>query len=86
MKLNNIVGSVLGVEPMQLTDASNSQNTPKWDSLRHIEVIFAIESAYHVRFTMAEITGLKNLGDIRRTLASKSVASEETAAPLLRTA
>jgi acyl carrier protein len=86
MKLNNIVGSVLGVEPVHLTDASNSQNTPKWDSLRHIEVIFAIESAYHVRFTMSEITSLKNLGDIRRILASKSMAAEVAPETVLRTA
>ena len=83
MKLNNIVGSVLGVEPMQLTDASNSQNTPKWDSLRHIEVLFAIENAFHVRFTMPEISGLRKLGDIRNLLATKNVilnaeATEET--------
>lgn len=86
MKLNNIVGSVLGVDAAQLSDVSNSQNTPKWDSLRHIEVIFAIESAYHVRFTMSEITSLKNLGDIRRVLASKNIPGEELVEPLLRTA
>lgn len=86
MKLYNIIGSVLGVEASELGETSNSQNTPLWDSLRHIEVIFAVESAYHVRFTMAEITSLKNLGDIRRILESKTFLEQETAEPYLKSA
>ena len=73
MKLYQIVGNVLGVDPSTLAATSNAENTPNWDSLNHIEVIFAIESAYHVRFTMLEIAGLRNLGDIERILVSKSL-------------
>ena len=73
MKLVQIVANILEIEPSKLFDASNAQNTPRWDSLRHIEVIFAVESAFHVRFTMPEITSLKNLGDIRRLLIAKNV-------------
>jgi acyl carrier protein len=74
MQLYNLVGKVLDVEPALLNDESNAQNTPKWDSLRHIEVLFAIENAFHVRFTMPEISGLRKLGDIRNLLATKNVA------------
>ncbi len=73
MQLYNLVGKVLDVEPALLNDESNAQNTPKWDSLRHIEVLFAIENAFHVRFTMPEISGLRKLGDIRKLLATKNV-------------
>lgn len=73
MKLYQIVGNVLGVDPQTLSPQSNAENTQNWDSLNHIEVIFAIESAYHVRFTMLEIAGLRNLGDIERILVSKSL-------------
>ncbi len=81
MKLNQIVANVLEIDAAQLNDASNAQNTARWDSLRHIEVIFAVESAFHVRFTMPEITSLKNLGDMRRLLIAKNVllAATETA-------
>jgi acyl carrier protein len=71
MRLHQIVGNVLKVDQATLTSDSNATNTKNWDSLRHIEVIFAVESAYHVRFTMPEITSLRNLGDIRRLLVSK---------------
>jgi acyl carrier protein len=73
MQLYQLIGQVLGVDPAQLTEESNAQNTPKWDSLRHIEVIFAMENAFHVRFTMPEIAGLRKLGDIRNLLENKGV-------------
>lgn len=79
MQLHNIVGKVLGVEPATLNDGSNAQNTPRWDSLRHIEVIFAVESAFHVRFTMPEIANLRKLGDIRQLLLTKNVRLNEPA-------
>lgn len=77
MKFYEIVGNILGVEPTTLNEQSNATNVPQWDSLRHIEVIFAIESAYQVRFTMPEIASLRNLGDMRELLATKNVVFDE---------
>jgi acyl carrier protein len=79
MQLYNIIGKVLGVDAGALNDESNAQNTPNWDSLRHIEVIFAVESAFHVRFTMPEIASLRKLGDIRNLLIAKNVRLNEPA-------
>jgi len=73
VKLKTTIGNVLNVDPSVLSDESNSSNTPNWDSLHHIEVIFAVESAFHTRFTMLEISGLRNLGDIRQLLSQKGV-------------
>jgi acyl carrier protein len=77
MKFYEIVGGILGVDPTTLNQQSNASNVPQWDSLRHIEVIFAIESAYQVRFTMPEIASLRNLGDMRQVLLSKNVSFSE---------
>lgn len=78
MQLYQLIGKVLGVDPAQLNEDSNAQNTPKWDSLRHIEVVFAMENAFHVRFTMPEISGLRKLGDIRKLLMAKNVSLNAT--------
>ena len=77
MQLYNLIGKVLGVDPAGLSEESNAQNTPKWDSLRHIEVVFAMENAFHIRFTMPEIASLRNLGDIRKLLTAKNVRLNE---------
>jgi acyl carrier protein len=81
MKLYQIVGNILGVDPATLDEESNAQNTPRWDSLHHIEVIFAVESAYQVRFTMPEIASLRKLGDIRRLLIAKNAPVEPKPVP-----
>lgn len=77
MQLYQLIGKVLGVDPAELNEDSNAQNTPKWDSLRHIEVVFAMENAFHVRFTMPEISGLRKLSDIRQLLLTKNVRLNE---------
>ena len=81
MQLYQLVGKIIGVDPSTLSDESNAQNTPKWDSLRHIEVVFAMENAFHVRFTMPEIASLRKLGDIRQLLLSKNVRLNAVEAP-----
>ena len=73
MRLYQVIGNVLKVDPDSLNEESNASNTSNWDSLRHIEVIFAVESAFHVRFDLSEITSLRNLGDIRQLLVSKGI-------------
>lgn len=35
-----------------------------WDSLMHINLIVAIEREFKVKFTTAEVTSLKNVGDL----------------------
>lgn len=76
MSLYQIVRNITDLKDAVLTEESNAQNTPGWDSLHQIELIFAIEGTYRVRFTVAEITRLKNIGDIRRLLLAKGAEVE----------
>ncbi|MEM9059730.1 MAG: acyl carrier protein [Pseudomonadota bacterium] len=75
MKLEKIVAQVLAVDETELSDESNALNTRNWDSLRHIELLLAVETAYEVRFSMAEITSMQKLGDMRDLLSSKGAAT-----------
>jgi acyl carrier protein len=86
MQLYQLIGQVLNVDPSTLNEDSNAQNTPNWDSLRHIEVIFAMENAFHVRFTMPEISALRKLGDIRRLLETKQVVINQPVEQYRKTA
>ncbi|MEM7302713.1 MAG: acyl carrier protein [Pseudomonadota bacterium] len=71
MDLYEVVASVLRVEPSVLNEESNAQNTPNWDSIRHIELMLAVESAYHVSFSMPEMVGMRKLADMRQLLTEK---------------
>lgn len=80
MKLRTVVANILNVPETTITDVSNAKNTANWDSASHIELMLAIEMAFDVEFSVAEITGLQNLGDMRQLLISKGVAGLELAA------
>ena len=71
MTLAEIVADTLKIEPAELNDESRPANTANWDSLRHIEVMMAIEVAFDVTFSMAEMSAMRHLGDIATLLREK---------------
>ena len=77
MKVVEVIAEILRIDPATLHDRSDAQSTPGWDSLRHIEIMLAIETAYDVRLSIAEMTALRHLGDIETVLRSKGVEPGE---------
>ena len=73
MTLVEVVAQVLDINPDKLNARSRPNNTEGWDSLRHIEVMLAIETAFDVRLTMTEMTTLRDLGDVGGALRKKGV-------------
>lgn len=71
MSLYQIIRSVMGRKDVALDEGSNPDNTEGWDSLKNFELIFAVESAYRVRFTVKEAARLQCIGDLRRLLVAK---------------
>jgi acyl carrier protein len=52
------------VDPAFCRDAQSA-----WDSLKHMEVIFALEDRFHVRFSEAEMPQLDSVGRITQRLS-----------------
>ena len=48
-----------------------ADDVEEWDSLSHIRLILALESAFSVRFTTAEVGSMSNVGDLVRLLQAK---------------
>lgn len=70
-KLKLLLAEILMV-PVDSIDASTSPKTqPKWDSLRHMNLMFALEDAYGVRFDDEEIPRLTSVPDIEAALARR---------------
>ena len=81
MTLIEVVAQVLGIDEALLNARSRPNNTEGWDSLRHIEVMLAIETAFDVRLTMVELTSLRDLGDVAAALRAKGVEVGEVPQP-----
>jgi acyl carrier protein len=61
-----------------LTDQTSAADVEGWDSLMHLNLIIALEKRFGIRFSTAEISGLKgdgqNVGTLLRLIASKKGA------------
>ncbi len=73
MKLEAVFANLLQEPIESINDETSPRNTRSWDSLKHLELVMAIEVAYLVQFTMPEIIGLNSLGSIRQLLKLKGV-------------
>ncbi len=47
------------------------ENTPQWDSLKHIEVIFTVEDELDIQFTEDEMGGLDSVSSIVGTILTR---------------
>ena len=72
--LHEVVARALSAKAASISDESSPETLRRWDSLRHLDLMTAIEDAYGVRFSTAEIMRAKSVGDIRSLLREKGVA------------
>ena len=70
-KLNEVFCDVLDLDEVKLTDTTNADDIEEWDSLSHIQLIVAIEKAFKVKFTSAEILKWKNVGEMVDTIVER---------------
>jgi acyl carrier protein len=71
--LHEVVARVLKVPVASVADESSPETLRRWDSLRHLDLMTAVEDAYGVRFSTAEIVRAKSVGDIRCLLRDKGL-------------
>ncbi|MGO9229468.1 MAG: acyl carrier protein [Bryobacteraceae bacterium] len=63
-QIQDIFRDVLDNPSVVLTRESNVSTVPGWDSMTHINLIYNIEQEFSVRFGLAELQELKNVGDL----------------------
>lgn len=54
------------------TDATAANDVEEWDSLSHVRLIVAVEQAFGVRFTNAEVERFRCFGDLVDSVVAKS--------------
>jgi acyl carrier protein len=62
--LTGIFRDVLDDPALVLQENTTAADVENWDSLNHIDLIVAVERKFGVRFTTAEVTSLKNVGEL----------------------
>ena len=70
-KLNKILMDVLRIEKKDIKDDFDIRNAKNWDSLKHMQFIFSIESAYGIELSQDEIVKMAQVSDIKAILSKQ---------------
>ncbi len=70
-KLNEIFCEVFDQDDLQIAPEMTADDVDGWDSLSHINLIVAVESAFKIRFNQKELLTFKNVGDLLSSIESK---------------
>ncbi|MCI8769745.1 MAG: acyl carrier protein [Lachnospiraceae bacterium] len=71
VKLNEIFREVFDSESIEVSDTTTTNDIEGWDSLMHIDLLFAIENAFEIRFDMEEGLTLQNVGEMADIILKK---------------
>lgn len=63
VRVNNVFHDVFDDDNIVVEDATTADDVEDWDSLEHINLIVALEEEFGMKFTMGEVTGMKNVGE-----------------------
>jgi acyl carrier protein len=70
-ELNTLFEEIIDEGAVTLSRETTAKDVEGWDSLNHIQIIAAIEKKYGFRFTLVEIQGFKNVGEMTDSILSK---------------
>jgi acyl carrier protein len=70
-RIRQIAASVLGVPPGRLDPAASPDTVAGWDSLRHLNLVLALEEAFDIRFTVEDVGRMRTLGEVVRLVRTR---------------
>ncbi len=68
-QLKEVVAAVLEIEANEINESSSPDTIDTWDSLKHMNMVLAIEEEFEVHFEQEEIMGMLNYKLLALTLS-----------------
>ena len=57
-KLKSVVAAMLEIEPADVGPATSTDTVPQWDSVRHMNLVIALESAFDITIPDEDVANL----------------------------
>lgn len=70
-RLTDIFRDVFDDDGITLTDETTAADIDGWDSLMHITLVGEVEDGFGIRFSMKEVVGMKNVGEMADIIADR---------------
>ena len=68
-RIKAVMGQIFNVDPATIENHSSPETIERWDSLRHMQLVLAIEDEFDVRFADEDIPELLTLQAIENKIA-----------------
>ena len=75
-RLAGIFRTLFNDPGLELRDDLTARDVDGWDSLNHVNLMILVEEEFGVRFTTAEVSGLQDVGELKRLLAAKAAVRQ----------
>lgn len=72
--VEQLLAELLQIPVTKVTADLAMKDLDVWDSLKHMELIAALEQQFELQFSFDEIVSMRCVGDIKRVLSNKGVA------------
>ena len=72
-KLKSIIADVLRISSEEIADDLTMKQTSAWDSLKHMELVVALEQEFGTEFTFEEIATMQSVADIKIVIESRNL-------------
>ncbi len=68
VKIKQVMSEVFGIQITDINDESSPENIEKWDSLKHMQLILALEDEFAITFPDESIAQLLNVESIYQSV------------------
>jgi acyl carrier protein len=70
-RLTEVFRDVFDEDDLVLRPEMTADDVSDWDSLSHIRLVLAVSKAFNIKFTAAEVSRLKNVGEFADLIRAK---------------
>jgi acyl carrier protein len=71
-RLEEVFRNVFDDDSITLYEDTTADDIDDWDSIEHITLIAAVEQEFGMRFTMGEVSGMKDVGEMVTIISQRA--------------
>ena len=73
VKLYDLIARVMQVPISEIDDTSSPETIERWDSFQKLILLYDLEAAFEIKFTIDEVLSINTVADIKRNLLNHGV-------------